>query len=136
MKILQPTWPHLQDHHHSVQKGIARIFYYKDGSTSPECLPLKINHCPGRKLVLPQRPSQKGVQMVQKRRQSSPLMQPDFSPHTINIRRLSDSFAKIFEQGYVETVNRLESLQFYNAEESLTPDSLEEMPELIAAGAA
>ncbi|AEE49642.1 Crp/Fnr family transcriptional regulator [Haliscomenobacter hydrossis] len=112
-----------------VQKGIARIFYYKDGIDITECFAAE-NHIIARvESLFTQRPSQKGIQIIEASEIIAINATKLFALYDQypSIERL---FRKIFEQGYVETVNRLESLQFYSAEERYL-NLLHEMPNLL-----
>jgi CRP-like cAMP-binding protein len=127
-KILQPIG-HTCKTIYFVQKGIARIFYYKDGIDITECFAAE-NHIIARvESLFAQRPSQKGIQIIETAEIIAINATKLFALYDQypTIERL---FRKIFEQGYVETVNRLENLQFYAAEERYTR-LLEEMPELL-----
>ena len=127
-EILQPIG-HTCKTIYFVQKGIARIFYYKDGIDITECFAAE-NHIIARvESLFTQRPSQKGIQIIEAAEiiainGSKLFALYDQYP---TIERL---FRKVFEQGYVETVNRLESLQFYSAEERYL-NLLHEMPGLL-----
>ena len=126
--ILQPIG-HTCKTIYFVQKGIARIFYYKDGIDITECFAAE-NHIIARvESLFTQRPSQKGIQIIEDAELVAINATVLFGLYDQypGIERL---FRKIFEQGYVDTVNRLESLQFYSAEERYTR-LLEEMPELL-----
>ena len=112
-----------------VQKGIARIFYYKDGIDITECFAAENQIIARVESLFTQRPSQKGIQIIEDAELVAINATVLFGLYDQypGIERL---FRKIFEQGYVDTVNRLESLQFYSAEERYTR-LLEEMPELL-----
>lgn len=112
-----------------VQKGIARIFYYKDGLDITECFAFENQVIARVESLFTQRPSQKGIQIIEDADlvAINATMLFGLYDQYPGIERL---FRKIFEQGYVDTVNRLESLQFYAAEERYAR-LLEEMPELL-----
>lgn len=126
--ILQPIG-HTCKTIYFVQKGMARIFYYKDGIDITECFAAE-NHIIARvESLFTQRPSQKGIQIIEAAEIVAINATQLFALYD-QYPAIERLFRKIFEQGYVETVNRLESLQFYNAEERYTR-LLEEMPELL-----
>ncbi|AEE54398.1 Crp/Fnr family transcriptional regulator [Haliscomenobacter hydrossis] len=126
--ILQPIG-HTCKTIYFVQKGIARIFYYKDGIDITECFAAENQIIARVESLFTQRPSQKGIQIIEDAELVAINATVLFGLYDQypGIERL---FRKIFEQGYVDTVNRLESLQFYSAEERYTR-LLEEMPELL-----
>lgn len=99
-----------------LESGIARIFYYLDGNDITEHFAL-----PGELVVRVEslftgRPSQKGIQALEDCRliaiDANDLTALYDEHHTIE--RL---FRLIFEDAYVRTINRIESLQFQTAEE-------------------
>ena len=126
--ILQPIG-HTCKTIYFVQKGIARILYYKDGIDITECFAAENQIIARVESLFTQRPSQKGIQIIEDAELVAINATVLFGLYDQypGIERL---FRKIFEQGYVDTVNRLESLQFYSAEERYTR-LLEEMPELL-----
>ncbi len=112
-----------------VQKGMARIFYYKDGIDITECFAAENQIIARVESLFTQRPSQKGIQIIEASEIIAINATKLFALYDQypSIERL---FRKIFEQGYVDTVNRLESLQFYSAEERYL-NLLHEMPDLL-----
>jgi len=110
------------------KKALPAFFITRMGSTLPSVLLLKTNHCRVESLFA-QRPSQKGIQIIETAEIIAINATKLFALYD-QYSAIERLFRKIFEQGYVETVNRLESLQFYAAEERYTR-LLEEMPELL-----
>lgn len=116
-----------------VKKGIARIYYYKDGTDITESFAFENSLIARVESLFTGKPSRKGIQVLEDSEFigiSSPLLF-DLYDQFPDIERL---FRKIFESAYVETVNRIESLQFHSAEEryhTLTlesPDFLKRIP--------
>ncbi|MCS4433021.1 Crp/Fnr family transcriptional regulator [Aquiflexum gelatinilyticum] len=116
-----------------VKKGIARIYYYKDGTDITESFAFENSLIARVESLFTGKPSKKGIQVLEDSEFigiSSPLLF-DLYDQFPDIERL---FRKIFESAYVETVNRIESLQFHSAEErylALTqesPDFLKRIP--------
>ncbi|MCL6261058.1 Crp/Fnr family transcriptional regulator [Aquiflexum sp. TKW24L] len=116
-----------------VKKGIARIYYYKDGTDVTESFAFENSLIARVESLFTGKPSRKGIQVLEDSEFigiSSPLLF-DLYDQFPDIERL---FRKIFESAYVETVNRIESLQFHSAEEryhALTqesPDFLKRIP--------
>ncbi len=99
-----------------IKSGIARIFYYKDGIDITESFAFE-NHLIARvESLFTGKPSLKGIHILE----SADIIAIDanklfklYDSH-YDIERL---FRIIFEQAYVETVNRIESIQFHTAEE-------------------
>lgn len=127
-EILQPIG-HTCKTIYFVQKGIVRIFYYKDGIDITECFAFENQIIARVESLFTQRPSQKGIQLIEDAElvaiNATALFKLYDQYH--DIERL---FRKIFEQGYVDTVNRLESLQFHSAEERYV-HLLKEMPDVL-----
>lgn len=116
-----------------INKGIARIYYLKDGIDITESFALE-NHLIARvESLFTGRPSNKAIQILE-----------DAEITAINATRLfklydsfpdiERTFRKIFESAYVDTVNRIDSIQFHTAEERYkslieeTPDILKRVP--------
>ncbi|MDX5476926.1 MAG: Crp/Fnr family transcriptional regulator [Cyclobacteriaceae bacterium] len=99
-----------------VQKGMARIYYYKDGTDITESFAFENSLIARAESLFTGRASKKGIQVLENSHfigiNSSALF--DLYDEYHEIERL---FRKIFESAYVETVNRIESLQFHSAEE-------------------
>lgn len=116
-----------------VKKGIARIYYYKDGTDITESFSFENNIVARIESLFTDKPSRKAIQVID-----------DAELIAINVSKLiklydtypqiERLFRKIFERGYVETVNRIESLQFHSAEERYlallqeNPDVLRRIP--------
>lgn len=99
-----------------VKKGVVRIFYFKDAIDITESFEFENAFVARAESLFTGRPSRKGIQAIE----SSTLIAIDanklfdlFDSH-LNLERL---FRKIIEASYVNTVNRIESLQFNTAEE-------------------
>ena len=99
-----------------VKKGIARIYYYKDGTDITESFAFENSLIARVESLFTEKPSKKGIQVLEDSEFigiSSPLLFGLYDQYP-EIERL---FRKIFESAYVETVNRIESIQFHTAEE-------------------
>ncbi len=112
----------LQDFAHTcrtiyfMRSGIARIFYYKDGKDITEYFAFEGEIIARVESLFTGKPSQKAIQVLQ----DSHITAIDAT----QLFRLYDDFPEIerlfrliMEAGYVDTVNRMESLQFHTAEE-------------------
>jgi CRP-like cAMP-binding protein len=116
-----------------VKKGIARIYYYKDGTDITESFAFENSLIARVESLFTGKPSKKGIQVLEDSEFigiSSPLLFELYDRFP-DIERL---FRKIFEAAYVETVNRIESIQFHSAEERYlvltqeSPDFLNRIP--------
>lgn len=99
-----------------VEKGIVRIYYFKDGIDITESFEFENAFVARAESLFTGKPSNKAIQAIE----DTTLIAIDsnklfklFDKHP-DLERL---FRKIIEQSYVNTVNRLESLQFHTAEE-------------------
>lgn len=112
-----------------INKGIARIYYYHDGMDITESFLFENNIIARVESLFTGKPSRKAIQVLE-----------DSEIVVINATQLFDLydtypeterlFRKIFEAGYVDTVNRMESIQFHTAEERYTA-LLNEQPSLL-----
>lgn len=113
--ILQPIG-HTCKTIYFITKGIARIYYLKDGIDITESFAFENNIIARVESLFTGNPSRKAIQILEDAElvaiNSVQLLQLyDRFP---DIERL---FRKIFEAAYVDTVNRIESIQFHTAEE-------------------
>ncbi|MDI1323361.1 MAG: Crp/Fnr family transcriptional regulator [Algoriphagus sp.] len=112
-----------------VQSGLARIYYYKDGNEITEYFAFENDIIVRAESLFTGKPSKKAIQAVEDTVfigiPSAQLFELyDSFP---DIERL---FRKIIESTYVDTVNRIESIQFHTAEERYT-QLLSENPSMI-----
>jgi CRP-like cAMP-binding protein len=99
-----------------LQSGVARIYYYKDGIDITESFAFEGNIIARVESLFTGKPSQKAIQILEDAEiiaiDAVKLFKLyDKHPH---IERL---FRLIFEAAYVDTINRIESIQFHSAEE-------------------
>lgn len=99
-----------------IKSGAARIFYYKDGIDVTEYFAFEGNLIARAESLFTGKPSQKSIQILE----DSEIIAIDanqlfklYDTHP-QIERL---FRLIFESAYVDTINRIESIQFHTAEE-------------------
>lgn len=112
-----------------IKKGIARIYYFKDGIDITESFAFENNIIARVGSLFTGKPSRKAIQVLE-----------DSEIIAINANqlfKLYDQFAeierlfrKIFEAAYVDTINRIESIQFHTAEERYYT-LLEQAPDVI-----
>lgn len=112
-----------------VHSGLARIYYYKDGNEITEYFAFENDIIVRAESLFTGNPSKKAIQAVEDTVfigiPSSQLFELyDSFP---DIERL---FRKITESAYVDTVNRIESIQFHTAEERYS-QLLSENPSMI-----
>lgn len=112
-----------------IEKGVARIYYFKDGIDITEGFFFENSIIARVESLFTGKPSRKAIQILQ-----------DAEIIGINANhlfKLYDSFPeierlfrKIFEAAYVETVNRIEGIQFHSAEERYNA-LLNEAPDVL-----
>ena len=99
-----------------LKKGMARIYYIKDGTDVTEGFYGEFNLIARAESLFAGKPSQKGIQVLE----DSELWSIDTSALTSlyeEHRDIERLFSKLFEKAYVETIQRIENLQFHAAEE-------------------
>lgn len=112
-----------------INKGIARIYYFKDGIDITENFFFENNIIARVESLFTGKPSRKAIQILEDAEivgiNANQLFKLyDFFPE---IERL---FRKIFEAAYVETVHRIEGIQFHTAEERYK-SLLQEAPDIL-----
>ena len=112
-----------------INKGIARIYYYKDGLDITDSFATENKVIARVESLFTGKPSRKGIQILEE----AEIVAIDAN----KLFRLYDSypqterlFRKIFEASHVETVNRIEGIQFHTAEERYKA-LLEDAPDII-----
>lgn len=114
-EILQPIG-HTCKTIYFLKSGIARIYYYKDGIDITEHFAFEGNIIARVESLFIGKPSQKAIQVLE----DSEMI----AINATQLFKLYDAFPKIerlfrliFEAAYVDTINRIESIQFHSAEE-------------------
>lgn len=99
-----------------IKKGVVRIYYFKDATDITESFEFENAFVARAESLFTGKPSRKAIQAIE----NSSLIAIDsdklfrlFDTHP-DLERM---FRKIIEASYVNTVNRIESLQFHTAEE-------------------
>lgn len=116
-----------------INKGIARIYYYKDGIDITESFTFENNIIARVESLFTGKPSRKAIQILEDSEIVAINATQLFKLYDVfpEIERL---FRKIFETAYVDTVNRIEGIQFHSAEERYTaliseePNVLKKVP--------
>ena len=99
-----------------INKGVARIYYHKDGIDITEGFYFENNIIARVESLFTGKPSRKAIQILE----DAEIVAID----AIALFKLYDKFPeierlfrKIFEAGHVDTLNRIEGIQFHTAEE-------------------
>jgi len=99
-----------------IAEGAARIYYYKDGTDITEHFAFENSISVRVESLFTNKPSRKAIEIIE----DAEIVAID----AVRLFKLYDEFPeierlfrKIFEAGYVETVNRLESIQFHTAKD-------------------
>lgn len=116
-----------------VTHGAARIYYYKDGNDITECFVFENQIIARVESLFTGKPSQKAIEIIEDAELIAINATQLFKLYDTfpDIERL---FRRIFEAAYVDTVNRVESIQFHSAEERYrtllneTPNILQRVP--------
>jgi len=99
-----------------IKKGVARIYYFKDGIDITESFFFENSIIARVESLFTGKPSRKAIQILEDAEiiaiNANQLFK--FYDTFPEIERL---FRKIFEAAYVDTVNRIEGMQFHSAEE-------------------
>ncbi len=109
--------------------GLLRIYYLKDGNDITESFELAPSVVARVESLFSGRASRKGIQALEPTTYigiSAPPLYALFDQYP-SLERL---FRKVFEHGYVKTVNRLEGIQFHTAEERYR-QLMEEQPGIL-----
>ena len=112
-----------------INKGLARIYYFKDGIDITDSFSFENNIIVRVESLFTGKPSRKAIQILE----DADIIAIDAN----KLFKLYDTypqierlFRKIFEANHVETVNRIEGIQFHTAEERYKA-LLEEAPDII-----
>jgi CRP-like cAMP-binding protein len=113
--ILQPIG-HTCKTIYFIKKGVARIYYFKEDIDVTESFAFENNIIVRVESLFANKPSKKGIQLLE----DTELISIDAT----QLFKLYDQFPEIerlfrliFEAAYVDTVNRIEGIQFHTAEE-------------------
>jgi CRP-like cAMP-binding protein len=99
-----------------INKGVARIYYLKDGIDITENFFFENNIIARVESLLTGRPSRKGIQVLEDAEIVS-INAPALFGLYDRFHEIERLFRRIFEAAYVDTVNRVEGMQFHSAEE-------------------
>ncbi|HCX20625.1 MAG: cyclic nucleotide-binding protein [Flammeovirgaceae bacterium] len=99
-----------------VQEGTARIYYFKDGKDITEYFAFQNDLIVRAESLFTGKPSHKAIQSISDATFIAIPAEPLFALFE-QYRDVERLFRKVVERSYVDTINRLESLQFHTAEE-------------------
>ncbi|MEB2778604.1 Crp/Fnr family transcriptional regulator [Algoriphagus sp. D3-2-R+10] len=99
-----------------VQEGAARIFYYKDGKDVTEYFAFENDPIIRAESLFTGKPSHKAIEAINETIFLAIPANPLFTLFD-QYRDIERLFRLLVERSYVDTINRLESLQFHSAEE-------------------
>jgi len=99
-----------------INKGIARIYYYKDGIDITESFAFENNIIARVESLFTGKPSRKAIHILEDAEVVAIDANQFFKLYD-NFPEIERMFRKIVEAKYVETVNRIEGIQFHPAEE-------------------
>ncbi len=99
-----------------INTGVARIYYYKDGIDITESFSFENNIIARVESLFTGKPSRKAIQVLEDAEFVAINANELFKRYD-SFPDLERLFRRIFEAAYVETVNRIESIQFHSAEE-------------------
>jgi CRP-like cAMP-binding protein len=112
-----------------ITKGVGRIYYFKDGIHITESFSFENNIIARIESLFTGRPSRKAIQILEDSEIIAINANELFKLYD-RFPEIERLFRKIFESAYVETVNRIESIQFHTAEERYQT-LLEQAPNVI-----
>lgn len=112
-----------------INKGIARIYYYKDDIDITEGFYFESSIIARVESLFTGTPSRKAIQVLEDAEIVGINVSGLFSLYD-QYHEIERLFRKIFESAYVDTVNRIEGIQFHTAEERYKA-LLEEAPDVL-----
>jgi CRP-like cAMP-binding protein len=99
-----------------LKKGLARIYYFQDGNDVTEGFYLPFCLIARAESLFAAMPSKKAIQVLEDAEVWSIATSDLFSIYETH-RDIERLFSRMFEQAYVQTIQRIENLQFHTAEE-------------------
>ena len=99
-----------------INKGVARIYYLKDGIDITESFAFENNIIARVESLFTGKPSRKAIQVLEDAEVVAINANSLFKLYN-SFPEIERLFRKIFEAAYVDTVNRIEGIQFHAAEE-------------------
>jgi CRP-like cAMP-binding protein len=99
-----------------IKKGVARIYYYMDGIDITESFFFESSIIARVESLFTGKPSRKAIQILEDAEIIAINANLLFKLYD-NFPEIERLFRKIFEAAYVDTVNRIEGIQFHTADE-------------------
>lgn len=112
-----------------INKGIARIYYFKDGIDITENFFFENSIIARVESLFTGKPSRKAIQVLEDSEITGINANLLFKMYD-SFPEIERLFRKIFEGAYVETVHRIEGIQFHTAEERYKA-LLQEAPDIL-----
>lgn len=112
-----------------INKGIARIYYFKDGIDVTENFFFENSIIARVESLFTGKPSRKAIQVLEDA-EIVGINANQFFKLYDSFPEIERLFRKIFEAAYVETVHRIEGIQFHTAEERYKA-LLQEAPDIL-----
>jgi len=112
-----------------ITKGVGRIYYFKDGIDITESFTFENNIIARIESLFTGKPSRKAIQILEDAEIIAINANELFKLYD-KFPEIERLFRKIFETAYVETVNRIEGMQFHTAEERYYA-LMEQAPDVI-----
>lgn len=112
-----------------INKGIARIYYFKDGIDVTENFFFENSIIARVESLFTGKPSRKAIQVLEDAEITGINANLLFKMYD-SFPEIERLFRKIFEAAYVETVHRIEGIQFHTAEERYKA-LLQEAPDIL-----
>lgn len=112
-----------------INKGVARIYYFKDGTDITESFSFENNIIARVESLFTGKPSRKAIQILEDSEVVAINSSLLFKLYD-NFPEIERLFRLIFESAYVGTVDRIEGIQFHSAEERYNA-LIKEAPDVI-----
>jgi CRP-like cAMP-binding protein len=112
-----------------ITKGVARIYYFNDGIDITESFAFENNIVARIESLFTGKPSRKAIQILEDSEIIAINANELFKLYD-QFPEIERLFRKIFEAAYVDTVNRVEGIQFHSADERYQA-LLEQAPDVI-----
>ena len=112
-----------------INKGVARIYYFKDGNDITESFAFENNIIARVESLFTGKPSRKAIQILEDAELVAINSTQLFKLYN-KFPEIERLFRLIFENAYVGTVDRIEGIQFHSAEERYSA-LMKEAPDVI-----
>ena len=116
-----------------INKGLARVYYFHGGNDITDAFSYENRFLVRVESLITGKPSKKAIQMLEDSEVFA-LLSAELNTLTAKYPDLDNVFRRVFQNCYVDLVNRIESIQFHTADERYnallneTPDLLKRVP--------